>query len=248
MFHTRSAVLLAIVAIAISVVVPTSLQGEIDHINEARRLLCGGDRDFVFAQDRGTGLIVTTPTISADKILANISSGYSGRAVLQRTRLEPVLILDSYKAQLDSEPIYDTEDTEKVLNLVLMSRKESIDRLPCESAADAVPMREALRSHLGNTSISGCNQLPWEACGDTHVRAFCPSACGCDDPFVGMLLRQGCSSLCDSRLAMREQSMVYFWRKTHGCRDLAICGEDLDCRVGATAVGTTAQNHSTFGG
>lgn len=190
-----------------------------ERINLAINILCGGEKDFIYAVNPATGIVETTPTFKEQQILT-----HNQRTVLRLANppLYPVHGWEVTQEQLDhfydsSPPALRREHplAEGGASMELIEFLEQLDNSDVKEQALLLPCMDEsfspllVRPHLQRLAgVASCAEIKTanllSLCSRQNMsslRALCPETCGCDnafDPLAGAFATAtfGCPKRC----------------------------------------------------
>jgi hypothetical protein len=255
-----------VVVVAVLLCVQFTLLGPFfNTLEQADDILCGGELNFVWTLNPATQMVhvartasaseawdlvhlhvlqVAQPNLEVDEGTWTPMEYEAGDAMEYATSSVTRAVLEAQAgASVISDADYDTTYFETVLQLSRSTLETTAATLTCQDMANgqsAEASMEYLQALLGNDSITNCEDVAWQLCGEydlADLRAICPVRCECDMPgryrsaYAGFFQTSagGCPSQCDVLKAARneilhgaaavEQSLVTY----HGffaCEDL----------------------------
>jgi hypothetical protein len=194
----------------------------VDNLQEAKRWLCGGDRDFVYTQNAANGVVTYARTPSVGNMGA---SGYAENTILMLTGLvqRPVVSSASYAEEVGVEALRKlhrggASEGSAGLPFVEMGSTHNSWHLAHQAPTifEMSRQRQAVKEYLNDPLWETCHSL--NAVGmtascfqynGTVLRAACQETCGCAIPSVGQFfgtLKYGCSyaSLTEHKKRMND--------------------------------------------
>jgi hypothetical protein len=181
-------------------------------LDMAEKVLCSGNKDFVWSINHASGMVVVTRSNDDE----STPWAYPEEAILQVVNPEisnAFWDIDDYYVQLASTheqpsaiwlPVASSYDqsmyTENYFTYVSdlhdMSVAEAGALLDCNdlSSGQLVTLDSGetvdlslvyLRFFVNNGSIRSCDDIKWQVCAEfksTAIRSICPERCGCDSP------------------------------------------------------------------
>lgn len=191
--------------------------------------LCTGNRDFIWAMDKGTGVVYYANTSSINdyrtQVDQNADLRYVSDAVGQLVNL-PYATSSSDPLQLKSESV------EYVLALDKLDASLSANQRVCINSFESQPVTlfdtvaaNSIRFYLQDLPTSfDCEDLRF-ACDRSYsnhqvVRTLCPQTCGCSNPWDGAFELSGCSAQCAANRQARIQADTQ--APDRSCRNLEL--------------------------
>jgi hypothetical protein len=211
----RGIVVLICMVGALAFAIPLLLQPTVEDAREAYRLMCGGNLNFVYAEDAATMVVKVAEVNQYETFIGNIDDvfkSYPVRATLQMAGLDLVNTLEASAsvetlegdaAYFETAVYYGVTDVSELTSMLLETFDDANAKYPCKDFTDAA------RSHIPQTRLAfrsvfaaadTCEDITGDDCLTKHGKAFCPETCKCMSPRYALLNREGCPQACDTLL------------------------------------------------
>jgi len=194
-------------------------------MEEVRRWMCDGDRDFAYTISKASGAVYYTRSQPFND--EDYGTFYSKTAVLSLTGIPDSNVSAAAWSERTAQAgltgiAYMETSWRSLLEMHTKDASQAASFLSCQDKlyeggpssdyGEAFIAKTLLRALTGDSSLQSCSDVPQQLCrdyGGTEARAWCPETCGCDNAWVGLFYgtsQFGCPSECSDAFG---NSMTY---------------------------------------
>lgn len=170
--------------------------------------LCNGDRDFVSTINKASGIPMLSKSMPFDleystNLYKSTIWDYAFRDGALPLNEQKYEMVDHWET-LRSISEGSIEHSANLLRCVDHLDQKAVLRMYQDKDLTFRAMTERMRLLVSNASLSSCNDIDQELCNDptnVQLRAACPSRCGCNMAWQGIMwatAAYGCPASCDS--------------------------------------------------